>query len=76
MDLANIIIISFVLFLLMLAPSFIKRAYHAKQCERLLKEYRDSCEQYNEVGLKEQETLPNNVIDLEEYRERRYEELL
>jgi len=76
MDLANIIIISSILFLLMLAPPFIKRVYQIKQCERLLREYRDSCEQYNEVILEEPEALPDNVVDLEEYRERRYEELL
>ena len=76
MDLANIIIISFVLFLLILAPSFIKRAYRVWQCEKLLKEYKNSCEEYNEASLKEQETLPDNVIILKEYRERKYEESL
>lgn len=71
MDLANIIIISFIIFLLMLVPSFIKRAYHRVQCENLLREYKDSCEQYDRANSKEQEIIPDNVISLEEYRERR-----
>ena len=61
--------------MLILAPSFIRRAYHRKQCNRLLKEYRDSCKEYSEVRSEEPETLPDNVVDLKEYKERRYSDI-
>ena len=72
MDLANIIIISFMLFLIMLAPPLIRRAYHRKRCDRLLREYRDSCKEHNKVRLEEPGTLPDNVVNLKEYKERKY----
>jgi hypothetical protein len=71
MDLTNIIIISFILFLLMLTPPFLKRVYHRRQCEKLLKKYVESCKQYNEAISEKPETLPDNVVSLEEYRGRR-----
>ena len=71
MDLISIIIISFVLFAMILTPPFIKRAYRRRQHEKILREYRDSCEQYNEISLKQEVAPLNNVISLEEYRERR-----
>ena len=76
MDLTSIILISFILFSLMLAPSFIKRTLHRRQYERLLRKYTENYKEYNETMSEEPEILPDNVVDLEEYREKRYEELL
>lgn len=76
MDLTNIIIISFILSLLILAPHFMKRAYYRYRCERIIKEYRESCERYSGASSTEEKILPNNVIDLREYKERKYEKLL
>jgi hypothetical protein len=84
MDLANIITISFILFLLILATYMTKRAYHRRRCIKLLQEYRDSYEHYNkaylevqkiltdkEVDPEDQEILQDNVVSLEEYKKKR-----
>jgi len=71
MDLVEITTVSFILFLLMLVPPFIKRAHHRRQCEKLLREYRDSCKEYDEAGPEEQMALPDNVVSLKDYKERR-----
>ena len=76
MDLTSIILISFILFLLMLAPPFIKRTLRKRQYERLLRQYIENYKAYNKATSEEQAALPDKVVDLEEYRERRYEELL
>ena len=76
MDLISIILIGFILFLLMLAPPFIKRTLHKRQYEKLLRQYIENYTEYNKTSLKKQEALPDNVVDLEEYREKRYEERL
>jgi hypothetical protein len=53
-----------------------KRAYYRYRCERIIKEYRESCERYSGASSTEEKILPNNVIDLREYKERKYEKLL
>ena len=84
MVLTNIITIGLILFPLILVSYVIKRAYHRRRCIKLLEDYKDSCENYNkaylevqailsdnEVDPEDQKTLPNNVISLKEYKERR-----
>ena len=75
MDLANIIIISFILFLIILVPPLVKRAYHTRRCKKLLIAYKNSYEQHNNAVSKESVSISDNVIDLEEYRERKYNDI-
>ena len=70
MDLTSIILISFTLFSLMLAPAFIKRALHKRKYKRLLKKYIENYREYNEAISEEPEALPDNVVSLEEYKGR------
>ena len=84
MVLINIITISLILSPLMLGSYLIKRAYHRRRRIKLLGDYKNSCENYNKAYLEvqailsdneanpeDQKTLPNNVISLKEYKERR-----
>tara|TARA_B100000700_G_C14898990_1_gene786392 strand:+ start:610 stop:828 length:219 start_codon:yes stop_codon:yes gene_type:complete len=70
MDLIAITLISSGIFILFLAPTVIKKKIHERHMKRLLEEYADS---YNNRSTTSspKESLPNNVIDIEEYRRRK-----
>ena len=76
MVLTNIILISFILFLPILVIPLVKKALHKRRYERLLRKYIEDYRKREKSISKESAAHLENVVSLEEYREKRYGKIL
>lgn len=71
MDLLDIIMLGFVIFMLFVTPVFIARVYQVWRHKRLLKAYVKSCEEYHKRALERFGVPPGKIVNIKDYRERR-----
>ena len=70
MDFLGITIITIALLLLFIAPTIIKRVYLKRRYERLMREYNEILNKSYEYTILMNRIQPNNVISIEEYKNR------
>ena len=80
MDFLYITLTTIALITIFIMPTVVKRIYIKKRHEKLMEEYYNICIKSYEYTIHTQNKQPNNVISLEDYKDRvknkSYEELL